>query len=288
MRRMTVVGSRLELSRRVTSDSRERRSRAASAARRASRSCSNTCARSSAWAVSAASVARKRTSGPLSSGLSTKASDSTPEGSHRAHQRLGDDGDRPGHLLHHPRHDLLSRSRPRARRGRRWSSPRCDRGRRQTPARVVSMGIMALESRAGCPLLARQARPRSPTAGTRTMADCAPRARRPPAMAAWATSPGVVAAARAELSWCRCWLRSRLTNSVRVRRARSTACAAVPVMVRRKDRSGPGDLSVLGPMDDDDADGVIGDDHGDDGQGAEPARFDGGQDVGALVFELVE
>ena len=53
------------------------------------------------------------------------------------------------------------------------------------------------------------------------------------------TSPGVVAAASAELSWCRCWLRSRFTNSVRVRRARSTACAAVPVMVRRKDRSGP-------------------------------------------------
>ena len=70
------------------------------------------------------------------------------------------------------------------------------------------------------------------------MADCAPSARRAQAMAAWATSPGVVAAASAELSWCRCRLRSRLTNSVSVRRARSTAWAAVPVMVMRKDWSG--------------------------------------------------
>ena len=97
---------------------------------------------------------------------------------------------------------------------------------------------MVRERSAGWPLLARQARPRSPAAGTRTTADCAPRARRPPAMAAWATSPGVVAAASAELSWWRCWLRSRLTNSVRVSRARSTACAAAPVMVKRKVRSG--------------------------------------------------
>ena len=50
----------------------------------------------------------------------------------------------------------------------------------------------------------------------------------------------------------------------------------------------PRDLPVLGPVDDDDADGVVGNDHGDDGQGAEPARFDRSQDVGALVLELVE
>ena len=51
---------------------------------------------------------------------------------------------------------------------------------------------------------------------------------------------------------------------------------------------GPRDLSVLRPVDDHDADRVVGDNHRDDGQGAEPTRFDGGQDVGALVVEVHE
>ena len=106
------------------------------------------------------------------------------------------------------------------------------------PARLPSTGTIPRERSAGCPLLARHERARSPAAGTRTTAECAPRARRPPAIAAWATSPGVVAAASAELSWCRCWLRSRLTNSVSVSRARSTAWAAAPVIVKRKLWSG--------------------------------------------------
>ena len=83
-------------------------------------------------------------------------------------------------------------------------------------------------------MLARHDSTRSPASGTRHTPECAPRARRPPSTASRATSPGVVAAARAELRCCRCWLRSRLANSVRVRRARSTAWAAAPVMVKRK------------------------------------------------------
>ena len=80
VRRITVVGSRLELNSRVTSDKSERRSRPASASRRASRSCSNTCARSRACAVSPANVERNRRSGSLGSGCATKASESTPSG----------------------------------------------------------------------------------------------------------------------------------------------------------------------------------------------------------------
>jgi hypothetical protein len=102
------------------------------------------------------------------------------------------------------------------------------------PDGVCSSGTSPWLSRAGSPLAARHDSARSPGTSTRHAADCAPRARRPPAMASRATSPLVVAAARAELRWCRCWLRSRLANSVNVSRARSTAWAAAPVMVNRK------------------------------------------------------
>ena len=102
------------------------------------------------------------------------------------------------------------------------------------PDGVCSSGTRSRVSRAGSPLTARHDSARSPGTSTRHAAECAPRARRPPAMASRATSPLVVAAARAELRWCRCWLRSRLPNSVNVSRARSTACAAAPVMVNRK------------------------------------------------------
>ena len=157
-----------------------------------------------------------------------------------ADERLAHDGHRLGQLVQRPAARSRSdRSRHRARPGRRCVGDDGAPAREaRRPRGSPPAGTMARESRAGWPLLARQVRPRSPAAGTRTTADCAPRARRPPAMAAWATSPGVVAAARAELSWCRCWLRSRLTNSVRVSRARSTAWAAAPVMVKRKVRSG--------------------------------------------------
>ena len=80
VRRMTVVGSRLELNRRVTSERSDRRSRPASAARRASRSCSKTWARSSAWAVRPASVDRKRRSGSPGSVWPANAKDRTPSG----------------------------------------------------------------------------------------------------------------------------------------------------------------------------------------------------------------
>ena len=108
---------------------------------------------------------------------------------------------------------------------------------KEEPARVPSTGTSPRDRRAGCPLLARHERARSPGSGTRHTADCAPRARRPAAMAARATSIGVVAPANSELRSCKRWLRSRLSNSMRVRRARSTAWAAAPVMANRKFRS---------------------------------------------------
>ncbi len=187
--------------------------------------------------MSPARVERKRRSGSLVSGSATKARQSTPSGptlpmsgsvtivtgwdsSNSTRGTISAATSSPGSS---PSPIVTTTVRPRA---------------KHAPALLPSTGTIPRESTAGCPELARQASVRSPAAGTRTTADCAPSARRPPAMAAWATSPGVVAAARAELSWCRCWLRSRLTNSVNVRRARSTAWAAAPVMVKRKLRSG--------------------------------------------------
>ncbi len=237
VRRITVVGSRLELRSRVTSERSDRRSRPASASRSASRSCSKTCARSSACAVRPASVERNRRSGSPGSERETKARESTPSGPELPTS---------GSLTIVT--GLGSSCRTRGTTSATRSSPISSFAARvamsvrlrekQVPAWLLSSGTRVRERSAGWPLLARQARPRSPMAATRTTADCAPSARRPPAMAAWATSPGVVAAARAELSWCRCWLRSRFTNSVRVSRARSTAWAAAPVMVKRKVRSG--------------------------------------------------
>ena len=243
VRRITVVGSRLELSSRVTSERRDSRSRPASAARRASRSCSKTSARSRACAVTPASVERKRSSGSPGSGCAANARESTPSGpmlpisgslttvtgsarSSRTCSTISTSTSRRRRRATVASLWAARRARPRYDRARNTNQRGC---RRRAPCRARAVRVPA----------ARQAGQRPITGvGTRTTADSAPRARRASAMAACATSPGVVAAARAELSRCRCSVRSRLTNSVMVRRARSTACAPAPVMVKRNPRSG--------------------------------------------------
>ncbi len=49
-----------------------------------------------------------------------------------------------------------------------------------------------------------------------------------------------------------------------------------------------GDLTVVVPVDDHRSDGVIRDDQGDDGEGPEPVRAEGREDVGALALQVVD
>ena len=98
VRRITIVGSRLELNSRVTSERRDSRSRPASASRSASRSCSNTWARSRACAVSPAKVERKRRSGSLGSGCADEGQRKDPERPDAADEGLADDRHRLGRV----------------------------------------------------------------------------------------------------------------------------------------------------------------------------------------------
>ena len=159
--------------------------------------------------------------------------------------------------------------------------------RNAAPETVSCASTSRCASTTGCPLLATQVRDRWPrSSGTRHTADWAPRARSPAPRAAPATSPGVVAAARAELRCWRCWARSRLANSVTVKRARSTAWAAAPVMVNRKLRSALEMVRGLQPVDDHHPHGPVGDHQGHHGQRAEPGRAHGRLDDRPLTCEV--
>ena len=285
VRSITVVGSRLELKSLVTSESRVRRSRPDSASRRAWRSCSKTWARSRAWAVSPARVERKRSSVSLGTIWATKARDSTPSG-----PTLPMSGSVT--MVTGSFNSAMARATT--------SSATSPEGGSSTPSVVMvvrprakqlpdsepSTGTSPRESSAGWPLLARQDSARSPGAGTRHTADWALSERRPAAMAARATSIGVVAAARAELRSCRCWLRCEAVELHQGqagpldRLGRGTGDGEEEVLV------GGRDLPFGQPLHHHHADGAVRDDQGDDGQGVEgewgQGRGDGRPFVGQL------
>ncbi len=196
-----------------------------------------------------------------------------PQGSGRAHQGLRHHGDRPRHFLHRAAARSPSRSRRRVRRARRWWSPRCDRGRTQRRLEWTRWGSSPCESRAGCPLLARQSRPA--IARGRDAHDGRLRTQRP----ATARDGGVGHVARRR----RCGQgRTQLVQvlaSLQVDELGQGETGTLDGLSRSARHGeeegpvGPRDLSVLRPVDDHDADRVVGDNHRDDGQGAEPTRF---------------
>ena len=272
VRRITVVGSRLELNSRVTSDRSERRSRPASASRRASRSCSNTWARSKACAVSPANVERNRRSGSLGSGCATKASDSTPSGpalpmrgSLTIVTGLGSS--------RKTRATISTATSSRTPSSAAMLATPVRPCVKHVPVWLPSRGTVVRERSAGCPLLARQVRPPSPATGTRTTADCAPSARRPPGNGRM----GHVAGRRGR-SQGRAELVQVLT-ALQVDELGQGKPGPLDRLGRRArdgEEEGPiglGDLSVVVPVHHDGADGVVGHDERDDGEGPEPVRI---------------
>ena len=268
MRRITVVGSRLELNspspRRGATVARVPPRRRANA----SRSCSKTWARSSAWAVSPASVDRKRRSGSLGSASATNASDRTPSGptlptsgsvttvTGWARSRRTDSvtSAAMSSALSAPASIVTMSVHPRAKHERRGCRPRA-------PSRV--------ERSAGCPLLARHERARLARSGDAARRRV--RAQSPPATRDRRVGNVARGGGRSE----RGAELVQVLAALQVDEFRQRKPGPLDGLCRRAgDREeealvGVRDLAVMVPMHDHGADGVVGHDQRDDGQGAE-------------------
>ena len=223
-----------------------------------------------------------------SSGCATKARERTPSGPDAADERLAHDRHRLRELVQDPGTISVCDVRRAPRRRRRCRPGRSGRGRSRRRRAPVERAPWSRERSAGWPLLARQARPRSPAAGhahhRRLRAQGTP--------AAGDGRMGHVARRRgggqrrAELVQMLAALQVDELGQGQpgpldgLRRGAGDGEEEGPV--------GLGDLTVVVPVHDDGADRVVGDDQRDDGEGPEPFRLEGRVDVGSLALQVVD